>query len=228
MAEQLASRMANPEDVRHAELLQAALSSHPLAAQADENAEAEAQRLIDSTAEADRAAGSIKVSRAPTGTALVLKLKMIPADGTDPDVRRVTVSGESTFDFDDLCHRAGVSFGPHVEYRFRWLDEDGDLCTITSDEELAEAVAVCNSRITVLVELVKTKTTKTDHAEARPTLASPQLTAPLTLTPQSNTKPTTGERVDTDDISEGSHLSDPIAIQRHALRRETARQKTCT
>jgi hypothetical protein len=82
-------------------------------------------------------------------------------------------------------------------------------------------VAVCNSRITVLVELVKTKTTKTDHAEARPTLASPQLTAPLTLTPQSNTKPTTGERVDTDDISEGSHLSDPIAIQMHALRRET-------
>ena len=101
--------MANPEDVRHAELLQAALSSHPLAAQADENAEAEAQRLVGTgrTAKADRAAGSLKVSRAESFStsrppALVLKLKTIPADGTAPDVRRVTVSGESTFDFDDL------------------------------------------------------------------------------------------------------------------------------
>ena len=121
----------------------------------------------------------------PSGRGVVLKFKVqtTPTEGSTPDVRRVTVSDASSLNFADLRHRAGVSFGPNFDFRFRWLDEEGDLCTIASNDELAEAVALCNSRLTVLVELAEVKKEEKPADAKAPAPAAAPAAAPSSSTP---------------------------------------------
>jgi len=114
--------------------------------------------------------------------ALVLKFKVqtTPAEGSTPDVRRVTVSDASSLNFADLRHRAGVSFGPNFG---GWVMGEGDLCTIASNDELAEAVALCNSRLTVLVELAEVKKEEKPADAKAPAPAAAPAAAPSSSTP---------------------------------------------
>merc|ERR1711871_392907 len=71
-----------------------------------------------------------------------------------PDIRRVTVTDPEAMTFSDLLQRAATSFGSDKALRFTFVDDEGDVCTLSCTEELQEAIALNRSRLSVAVEVV--------------------------------------------------------------------------
>merc|ERR1711871_1501271 len=71
-----------------------------------------------------------------------------------PDIRRVTVTDPEAMTFSDLRQRAATSFGSDKALRFTFVDDEGDVCTLSCTEELQEAIALNRSRLSVAVEVV--------------------------------------------------------------------------
>merc|ERR1711871_731508 len=71
-----------------------------------------------------------------------------------PDIRRVTVTDPEAMEFSDLQQRAAKSFGSDKALRFTFVDDEGDVCTLSCTEELQEAIALNRSRLSVAVEVV--------------------------------------------------------------------------
>merc|ERR1711871_1341910 len=71
-----------------------------------------------------------------------------------PDIRRVTVTDPEAMTFSDLQQRAATSFGSDKALRFTFVDDEGDVCTLSCTEELQEAIALNRSHLSVAVEVV--------------------------------------------------------------------------